>query len=410
MSGLTFTAGKSMSPEKRLRRDIELKYKDGGQAHVDNFLESFGEAMQNDASMRNRFSIRQLFEELMPGGREMVDSWNPRYGGSGAIRVPEMELLEGASSVTAGAFANISGQFVYSTILQAFMSDDYVFSKLVDTVSTQFNGEQIPGISRIGDAADEILEGKPYPRVGLNEDYIRTPTTQKRGMMIDLTREAVFFDRTGLIAQRAQEVGTFLGYNKEVRLINAFIDENVTRHRYNWKGTTYATYQSATPWINVKTTTALVDWTSVDAAEQILAGVTDPYTGLPIINTPKHLVVGRARKNAAGRITRATTVKVTTPGYATSANPTQTEAANPIESYQIVTSLILTAQMGTKTNWYLGDINKSIKYMENFPLQVEQAPVGSSDMWERDIAMCWKAGERGAAVVVEPRVNVKCSE
>jgi hypothetical protein len=65
--------------------------------------------------------------------------------------------------------------------------------------------------------------------------------------------------------------------------------------------------------------------------------------------------------------------------------------------------------MATDSDWFLGDISKQVRYMENFPLQVEQAPVGAGNMWERDIAMSWKAGERGAAVVVEPRVTTKCT-
>ena len=58
----------------------------------------------------------------------------------------------------------------------------------------------------------------PYPNVGLGEDYIETPSTTKRGFIVPVTREAIFFDRTHLILQRAAEVGEVLGLNKEKRL------------------------------------------------------------------------------------------------------------------------------------------------------------------------------------------------
>lgn len=396
--------GRSMTREKMMRRDYEARCRDGqGQL----FLEELAEALAEDKDLRHRISIRRLLEEFVEGGREIVDSWDPSFGGSGALRVDN--LMEDGDAVTSGVFSHITGQIVYTEVMKAFEDEAFVFSSIVPNVTTKFNGEVIPGIGRMGDVAEVIPEGKPYPRAGLSEDWIRTPVTQKRGLMIDLTREAVFFDRTNVLLERAQELGRWLGYNKELRLIDAFIDENVTTHRYNWKDTAYASYQTSTPWDNVTASAALVDWTDIDEAEQTLAAILDPNTGTPILNMPKDLVVTRQNLYTAKRITSATEITVSTPGFALTGNPTQTKAGNPIANYRIVSSQLLAARMATDTTWYLGDIARQIRYMENFPLQVEQAPVGSGDMWERDIAMSWKAGERGAAVVVEPRVTTKCT-
>ena len=38
------------------------------------------------------------------------------------------------------------GQIVYTRIMQAFAAEEYVFSKIVPNVPTQFNGEKIAGI------------------------------------------------------------------------------------------------------------------------------------------------------------------------------------------------------------------------------------------------------------------------
>jgi hypothetical protein len=401
---MSFRPGQTMTREKKMRRDFDARVRDGeGQL----FIEELGEALADDKDLRHRISIRRLLEEFVPGGREIVDSWDPQFGGSGALRVDN--LLEDGDAVSSSAFAHITGQIVYTEVMKSFDDETFVFSDIVPNVPTKFNGEVIPGIGRMGNVAEAIGEGKPYPRAGLNEDWIRTPTTQKRGLMIDLTREAVFFDRTNMLLERAQELGRWLGYNKELRLIDAFIDENVTTHRYNWKDTAYASYQTSSPWDNTTASAALVDWTDIDEAEQTLAAILDPNTGTPILNTPKDLVVCRENLYKGRRIVSATEITVVTAGYATSGNPTETKARNPIANYRIVSSQLLAARMTTDTTWYLGDIARMIRYMENFPLQVEQAPVGSGDMWERDIAMSWKAGERGAAVVVEPRVTTKCT-
>lgn len=396
----TVCGGKTTTREMRLRRDLEARRRDGQE---ELFFEQFAEVCENDPKLARSFSFRGLIEQLVPDGEEIVRSWNPRQS-TGVI-----PLYEAGDAVTSSAFSRISGQIIYNEVMQAFNDEAFVFSPLVPTISTQFSGETIPGIGRMGDVARVIEEGQPYTRAGLNPDWIQTPTTEKRGLMIDLTREAVFFDRTNLIMERAKEVGAWLGLNREKRIIDAFIDENQTRHQYTWKGTSYATYQTATPWDNITATAALVDWTDIDEAEQTLASILDPNTGEPIMSMPRHLVVTRQNLYAAKRIINATEVAVTTPGYATTANPSQTRTANPISNYTIVSSQLLASRMATDTTWYLGDISKMIRYMENFPLQVEQAPANSGDMFERDIVASFKAGERGAAVVIEPRVTTKCT-
>jgi hypothetical protein len=366
--------------------------------------ESFTEGLETKQIDMNRISIRDLFEEFIPGGREIADSWNPRHGGGG------INLLEDAGANTSDQFSNITGQIVYNRILQGFAAEAYVFSKIIPNVPTQFNGEKIAGISRIGDDAQVVQEGRDYPQVGVSEDYIQTPATVKRGMIDALTKEAVFFDRTGLLLQRCGEVGEFLGLNKEKRLIDAVCDVGAGAvtggHRYNWKGTTYASFQTSTPWVNKQTGNALVDWTNIDKVEQVMNNITDPWTGEPIMIQPKDLIVTRGNLYTARRIVNATTVQVITPGFATSANPSRTESKNPIQDYRIISSALLKARVNTSTDWFIGDVERAVNYMENFPLTVVQAPANSDAEFKRDIVMQWKANERGAAAVVEPRLLV----
>lgn len=402
-----FHSSRTMTREKEMRRDLAAHIRDG---KPKKFFDNLGSALMEDRDLRHRISIRRLAEEFIEGGREMVDSWNPEYGGAGAHAIPvQRDLLEAGEAVTSNAFSHITGQMVYSELMDKFDDESFVFSDIVPNVPTKLNGQLIPGYGRMGNVAEVIAEGQPYPRAGLTDDWIRSPMTRKRGLAIDLTREAVFFDTAGGLLEAAGEVGYWLGLNKEIRLIDAFIDENATDHRYNWKDTVYASYQTSTPWDNVTASAALVDWTDIDEAEQTLSGIVDPNTGTRIINTPKDIIVTRQNQYSAKRILNATEIDVATPGYATTGNPTRTKVANPIANYRLVSSLLLADRMATDTTWYLGDIARMLRYMENFPLQVEQAPPNTGDMWERDIAMSWKAGERGAAFVKEPRLTTKCT-
>ena len=151
-------------------------------------------------------------------------------------------LLEAGDGVDVTAFSNITGQVIYSKILEAYTQEAFVVSKLVDTIPTRLDGEKIPGIGRISDEATEVHPGMPYPHVGFGEDYIETPSTTKRGFIVPVTKEAIFFDRTHLILSRAAEVGEVLGLNKEKRLIDLVIGAT---NNYKWKGTAYNTYYAA---------------------------------------------------------------------------------------------------------------------------------------------------------------------
>jgi hypothetical protein len=380
----------------QLRRLYEAAQRD---ARPQRFFDDLGSALQSRQLQLADFSLRALFEQFIPDGRELVDSWNPRHGGEGH----SLQRLEESGAVTTGTFSRITGQIVYSAILDAFQAESFVFTPLVRTIPTQFNGEKIAGIARLGDEAETVAEGRPYPHAGVAEDFLETPATTKRGMIVGLTREAVFFDRTNLLVQRTAEVGNWLGVNKEKRIIDCVIDENTQAHRYRWKGTTYATYQGAAPWINTTATNPLVDWQSLDKAEQTMAGLVDPYTGEPILTDPRHLVVPRGLLYTARRIIGATEIRVQTPGFATTGNPTETVASNPVNGYQVVSSNLLTSRLANKGTWFIGDVTKAFAYMENWPLSVVQAPANSEVEFTHDIVLRWKASERGAAATLEPR-------
>ena len=113
---------------------------------------------------------------------------DPRQGGAC--------LLEAGDGVDVTAFSNITGQVVHSRILEAYTQEAFVLSRLVDTIPTRLDGEKIPGIGRIGDEVAEVRPGMPYPSLGFGEDYIETPQTTKRGFIVPVTKEAIFFDRT----------------------------------------------------------------------------------------------------------------------------------------------------------------------------------------------------------------------
>jgi hypothetical protein len=337
---------------------------------------------------------------------------HPGEQGYGVSDVMRQALTEAAGATTTAAFLNIGGQFMYQTVLDGYQSEELVFSPLIpEAQASTLDGEKIPGITEVGDEAAFRDEGDPYALAGVGENWIFTPTIRDQGMILPATWEAFFNDKTGQLAERLNGAGKWMGVRREKAAIDCVVDENVTTHRYNWRGNVIASYNDNTgthTWDNLAASNALVDWTDVDAAEQVLNAITDPFTGEPILIEPKHLIVTKQLEQTARRVLSATEIRVATPGYATSGNPTQTNQANPyLNKYEVKTSRLLASRMATDTSWFLIDAGKYAKCMIAEKFGVQQAPPNSHDEFTRRIVTQVRVNERFAYVVVEPRVGVK---
>ena len=380
-------------------RELRRRYEQDGPAKT---VQHLSEALAAGHLRAQDFSIRDLAESLVPDGREWVRMMDPRNAGG--------VLLSEAEGVDVTAFMNVTSQVIHSKILEGYRNEAFVVSKLVETIPTRLDGEVIPGIGRVEDSVTEIQPGMPYPNVGFGEDYIETPSTTKRGLIVPVTREAIFFDRTNLILSRAGEVGEILGLNKEKRLVDLAIGQT---NNYKWNGTSYNTYYDAgdaQAWVNELAGNELVDWTDVDAAEQLFADILDPNTGEPVLAGATTVLVMPAYRHAAHRVFNAAEISYNASGSATS-----TVAANPLGNYTVVESRLAYRRIiaageaadDAKKWWFMGDFRKAFGYMENWPITVTQSPIGSEADFNQDIVVRFKASERGAAAVLNPRFVVK---
>lgn len=369
-----------------------------------NWWEGFVRDLATGSIKPHEFSIADLFESLVDNGRELRRAFDPRLG-------PTNILHEAAGAIVSSDFSSITGQILYSAMMTDLAAEEFPFQNLIPTQTTQFSGEKIPGIANLGDLAEVVPENEDYPLMGTGEDYIETPETKKRGFIVPVTKEAIFFDRTGMLLEKAGKVGESLRLNKEKRAIDCLIDENTTAHQYKWRGTTYSSYVS-TPWDNLTAgqTGGLQDWTNLDNCEQTLNNILDPNTGEPVMVDATHLIVTKQNEQVARRILNATEIVVHVGGYPTSGNLSETRAPNPYRAkYTLVSTNLLAARMATDTTWYLGSPAKYARYMENWPITVTQAPAGNSDDFNRDIVTKFKCSERGQYAVIEPRVMTKAT-
>ncbi len=369
--------------------------------------------------VRESFESKTIRPTEIDLGRVFAECFGyPAFASCRARESLTGEVMEAAGAVSTSAFTHLTNQFIVTSIRDAFMSEEFVFSALIPENNSQYIGqEKIGDISPIGDEALVVPENTEFPYAGVSEDYIHSPEAQKRGLIVALTREALFMGQQLPLVQRCENVGYSIGISKEKRIINCVIDENggasslPTGHRYVWRGTVISTYNNNTgshSWDNLEGTNTLNDWTDVDAAEQLLNNMLDPNTGEPIVLGGNVLICTKQLEKTALRIRNATEINVVTPGFATSGNPTETKVGNPYGgAFEVVSSRLLAAQMATDTTWYYGDPRKAFSYKVIFPQQTIMAPPNNHDEFHRDIIRQWRSDEMGAAWTKEPRAVVK---
>jgi hypothetical protein len=232
----------------------------------------------------------------------------------------------------------------------------------------------------------------------VNEYWIETPSTIKRGLAIDVTKEAVFFDRTNLILTRAKDVGEQIAINREKRILDVVLGISTVYRRNG--AAPVATYSSD----NTTTTNALVDWTSIDTIDTKFSAMTDPDTGDPIIVTPDTLVIPPALRQTAARIQNATMT-----GQTTSARETQVSGPSLKAPFKVETNQYVRQRTSSDTTYFYGKPKSAFAYMQNFPLKVVTQGASSQASFDRDIVSQSKASERGAAACMERLHMIKAT-
>lgn len=371
-----------------------------------------GRKIFKDRSMRpEEFDLRELAEALV--GQDWYEKLGPRSAG-------EVALMEDATAaVQPSAFNNTAvwnstvASLLEAKILEGYQRQEFIADRLASVRPTRLRTDRLIGVTEIGDDAEEMKPGQRHPRAQFRERYVTTPETRKRGLAIDITREAVFFDETrGQLLEQAESIGFTLGLRKERLVIDTFLGIDNT---HTYKGTTYNTYQAETPWVNDQSN-PLEDWTDIDASQRLFTEMTDPETGEPIAVTARDLLVMPTRELAAWRVLSATSV-----GSSTQEGDATQSSGNPLSAlgfrllpasvyvYKRITDAdgLNIAPENAAQYWFHGDFRRAFAYMENWAIDVRRAEPDSYTMADQDLVLSIFANEMGAPAVIDPRFVVR---
>ncbi len=391
------------------------------------------------------YRIRDLAENLIvnksdgePVGRRFIqDYFDPQR---------KQHLLESGAwaAVDSSMFMGVTGQLMVTQILQPFQKEEYKIRKLIPTYNSNLEQEKWIGLAEPADPNKNLLrvqEQEPYKRFGFGEVYVQTPITRKEGAIIGLTKEAIFFDRTGQITQRASQVGDMLAFSEEKECIGALIGSTtdptyfvekrqfdsapVTLDLFQYEGSQSGAYQLAYahasrlyPFYNDIAANPLYDYRSLRTADQYFARTLDPDRGRPIVLGKPFVLAPYAKRMDYYQATQAESLWKMSSGGLTAAGGLNTISRNPVEAVlglpwdQVLFSrqleLELQAQLGitqaqAELVWFYGDIAEAFAYVTNWPVTVQSAPTNSEIEFNQDIVMQWKASKRGRVAIKSPR-------
>ena len=285
-------------------------------------------------------------------------------------------------AVAASQFQTLVGVLLSKKMLDAYEAAIKLADKLTSKFNSNLESDKIPGAFVKGDLED-VDEGQPYPQLGDIEEKYVTIDHQKRGLMLNVTEEAVRFDRTGLVMMRAQQFGERAGIDRESRVMKGVQDVSGFEPYYP-TGTVEGMYQNAQgagdphEYDNL-ITDVLADYTDINALWTLLQLMKDD-NGDPIMNEPKILLVPVTLGVTAIRVIKNTVL-------AGAANSEINPFAN---RFEILDSSYLDAQ--SVTAWYLGDFKKQFLEKVIIPMQVLTRPMSDKHQegWNNDILAQFK--------------------
>lgn len=364
--------------------------------------------------LKARFDAKTLAPEDM----SILDIAHATLGAEGVLAMMKdsdsrgslVRLREEVDPVNLTAFNNITELLVLQGAVRGYQSPAYVGDQLVTPETSKEDNTREPGIDPIGDEAMVVPEGEEYPDVKFGEDYIDIPRSVKRGMKIGLTREMVHFDRTGKVIEAAQAVGGRVGQSKEVRILMTVLGITNTFKRKNVARNTYVLTGGGDPRVNALASNPLVDWTDIDAVNQLFVGMLDDKlpTPEPIAVMPDTILVSPSRALTVQHILNATEVREITNTAAR-----QTNGGNPLGTMKLKPlwspwfDWVLTNKGGVsaanaREYWYMGNFKAAFVYRTIFPFEVRSAPANNPAEFGRDVIAQFRAGERGVAYIREP--------
>jgi len=314
---------------------------------------------------------------------------------TGKVAPEEYRLPDLYEALDSTAFPKATAALIHKKVLDGYDSINTIGDQLVTTVPSSLKQETIVGFNA-AEGPKQVLEGMPYEDSGISEKYV-TITNRKFGRLISVTEEAIMFDQTGQLLQRAYQIGSKAAYYREKEIVECVIDKNTTS--YYPSGTATALYSSGNG--NIDSSGGTLSVARLEAIKLLIDAQTDSNGDFVLINQGAMiLLVPPALEVDAWEMMKATSVTglsgaTTKDGVAAS----DTYYGGPnfyAGKYRILSSPFC----NTAAAWYLGDFKQDFWWTEVYPIQIQQKK-SDEDKFNRDVIAHYKVRYFGRAGAVD---------
>ena len=348
------------------------------------------------------FSLRRLAEAcgVLGGPRAAFAALKEAADAADPHRPPAALLAETAPAARTDLFRVVTAELLARKVTEGYdAAAGLIGDRLVTVVRADARNAKLAGFTATAGPTD-VPEGHEYEESAFAEKYV-TSEEAKRGRILSVTEELIYFDRTGEVYRRAVRLGEGLRQERERTIIRAVADAEPGKpvYRPNGEGTSlYKTDGSHRNLVGPNNTVSpdhaaavpLADWAALDKARAYRATevLDDRVDGepRPILAPARQVLVPESLAGTARGIVDATEIR-----RFNNAGET-TVSGNPHRGLEVLSSPFLD-ELGAagRRDWYLGDFPKQFVWTEVWPVQTFLQRGEGAAAFQRDVALRVKA-------------------
>ena len=279
-------------------------------------------------------------------------------------------------NLTSSAFPSISSEIISSAMIEAYQEWPKVGLGLVRVVPSKLKVSLVPGWKAIG-TIRQVTEKEDYIEVIPPDEKTVTIKNSKYGGLLSLTKEDIFFDRTGQLIDRAREIGMEAARFQDQLIMEGVIDKNATVYTPS-TGVT-ALYASGNSNLNTGAGSVLGSAGFEASYIKLLKKTDEQSKKIWVLSDVMQVMVPPDLWPTADKLLR-NEYEVAGTAMSTTANFARGKFMPIVNPYQTVT-----------TRWHMGNFKKQFRWEEVWPLETySRVGQDSEDGFKRDVIQSYK--------------------
>jgi len=362
-------------------------------------IDKFGVALRDMHESLGDKGTEETIKEMLKDGTLKPSDWNVVECWNAFERDPKTGIVKSYhEAVSSDMFPTINGEIINAAIIGAYNIPGLIGDQLCTTVPGKHEIERFVGFDAV-EMPEEVQQGRDYNDSDMGEKYA-TIQPVKVGRLLKITEEALFYDQSGILLQRAAGIGRKLGLEREQRIVQNIQDINSNVYRPS--GIAEAIYsssrtESGVACYNLVTSNPFGE-SGLDAVTALVHDMVDE-NGDPIFIDEMNVKLLYPNDIKTQVLQMAGTLKVPE-GMDNAINIYQGKFT-PLSSPYI-------SQQSTST-WFYGTFVEDFVWLEHWPLQTFTARPGNMKEFTADIKSQHKVRYLGNIGARDFRHSYKCT-